>query len=59
LRHAPQAIESGVTYDEKGINEQIQRFTDDTATIRRALVDLGLLQRTPDGGPYGRVAAEN
>jgi biotin operon repressor len=54
-RHALQAIEPGVTYDEKAINERIHRFTDDTATIRRALVDLGLLGRTPDGGAYWRI----
>jgi len=54
-RHALQAIEPGVTYDEKAINERIQRFTDDTATIRRALVDLRLLGRTPDGGAYWRI----
>lgn len=55
-RHALAAIEPGVTYSEKQLNERIQRFTDDTATIRRALVDLGLLGRTPDGGAYWRVA---
>lgn len=57
-RHALEAIEPGVTYAEKQLNERLQRFTDDTATIRRALVDLGLLQRTPDGGAYWRVATE-
>ena len=57
-RHALQAIEPGVTYAEKQLSERIQRFTDDTATIRRALVDLGLLQRTPDGAAYWRVATE-
>jgi len=57
-RHALQAIEPGVTYAEKQLNERLQPFTDDTATIRRALVDLGLLQRTPDGAAYWRVATE-
>lgn len=54
-RHALATIEPGVTYHEKELNERIQRFTDDTATIRRALVDLGLLGRTPDGGAYWRI----
>jgi len=56
-RHALQAIEPGVTYSEKELNERLQRYTDDTATIRRTLVDLGLLDRTPDGGAYWRSPA--
>jgi len=55
-RHALPAIEPGVTYGEKQLNERLQRFTDDTATIRRTLVDLGLLLRTPDGAAYWRAA---
>jgi DNA-binding transcriptional ArsR family regulator len=55
-RHALAAIEPGVTYSEKQLNERLQRYTDDTATIRRTLVDLGLLGRTPDGAAYWRVA---
>ena len=54
-RHALPAIEPGVTYSEKQLNERLQRYTDDTATIRRTLVDLGLLLRTPDGAAYWRA----
>ena len=36
--------------DEPALNERLRAYTDDPATLRRYLVDHGLLVRTPDGG---------
>ncbi len=55
VRHALQAFETGVTYSEKQVNELLLRFSDDTARLRRAFVDHGFMQRTPDGSRYWRV----
>ena len=54
VRHALQAFEVGATYSEKELNERLKRFSDDTARIRRAFVDHGLMQRTKDGAAYWR-----
>ena len=54
VRYALRAFEPGVTYSEREVNERLRRFSDDTARIRRAFVDHGLMQRTPDGAAYWR-----
>jgi hypothetical protein len=41
-------------YDEKEVNKIIKRFHEDSATLRRAMVDAGLMQR--DHGTYWRVS---
>ena len=58
VRHALEAFEPGVRYDEREVNERLRRFSDDTARIRRAFVDHGLMRRTPDGSAYWRVDDE-
>ena len=55
VRHALQAFEHGVAYTERQVNERLQRFSDDTARIRRAFVDHGYMRRTADGSRYWRV----
>ena len=55
VRYALRAFEPGVTYSEAQMNEALRRFSDDTARLRRAFVDHGFMQRTPDGGAYWRV----
>lgn len=40
-------FEPGVRYDEAEVNERLGRFGDDHATLRRALVDEGFLDREP------------
>jgi hypothetical protein len=55
IRHALQPFEPGVRYTERELNEQLLRFSDDTARIRRAFVDHGFMKRTTDGSAYWRV----
>jgi predicted transcriptional regulator len=55
VRHALQAFEPDVVYGEAQVNERLARFNDDTARLRRSLVDHGLMRRDRDGGRYWRV----
>jgi hypothetical protein len=45
-------FEPGVRYDEREVNDRLRRFHDDHASLRRYLVDEGLLSRA--GGEYWR-----
>jgi hypothetical protein len=45
-------FEAGVTYPERAVNEMLERFHPDFASLRRFLVDEGLLSR--DRGRYWR-----
>ncbi len=42
----------GKTYSEKEINRILKRIHEDNATIRRALVEYGFIERTNDGSNY-------
>jgi biotin operon repressor len=55
LRHVLKAVEPGVRYRERELNEILRRFNDDTARLRRALVDHGLMEREGGGGAYWRT----
>jgi hypothetical protein len=55
VRYALGAFEPGVTFSEAEVNERLRRYSDDTARLRRAFVDHGFMQRTPDGAAYWRV----
>lgn len=55
LRYVVQAFEVGKRYNEKQVNEILARYNEDTATLRRELVGLGLMQREGGGGEYWRV----
>lgn len=57
LDYLIQFFEFDVTYTEKEINVVIRRFNEDTAGLRRDLVDAGLLARESDGSKYWRVKA--
>ncbi len=46
------AFEPGVNYTEKEVNTLLRRFHPDTAALRRALVDFGLLERKSNGSAY-------
>ena len=50
-------IPAGQVLSEKQVNEVLNRWHDfgDYALLRRELVDLGLMRRTPDGREYTRV----
>lgn len=55
LEYLVQAFEPGINYTEKEVNAIIRRFNEDTAGLRRDLVDAGLLARESDGSRYWRV----
>ena len=45
LRYVLKAFEPGKHYSEKQVNEVLLRFNEDTAVMRRSLVDFGMLAR--------------
>ncbi len=55
LRHVVQAFDPGVRYTEAEANAILLRFNDDTARLRRSLVEVGLMQREGGGGAYWRT----
>ncbi len=54
LRYVLKAFQPGVRYSEKEVNQIIARFNEDTATLRRELVDYHWLKREGGGGAYWR-----
>lgn len=52
---ADAAFDEDEELDERAVNERLERFADDVATLRRYLVDAGLLERTRSGTSYARV----
>jgi hypothetical protein len=52
LRHVVKPFECGVRYSEKRVNEILSQYHEDTAALRRGLVDAGLKSR--DHGVYWR-----
>lgn len=52
LRYVLRAFEPGVRYSEKRVNEILARYNEDTATLRRELVDYRMLVREGGGGEY-------
>ncbi len=55
LRHVVKAFAPGRRYSEKQVNKMLLRFHTDTATLRRELVDFGLMKREGGGGECWRV----
>ena len=55
LRHVLPAFSHGVRYPEKRVNEILSKYNDDTARLRRWLVDFGYMAREGGGGKYWRV----
>ena len=45
LRHVAHAFTPGDQYTEKQVNELLRRYHEDTASLRRGLVDFGLMTR--------------
>ena len=52
LRYAAKVFEAGQRYSEKEVNTRLKRLHPDSATLRRALVDFGWLQRQSTGQEY-------
>ncbi len=55
LRYVVCAFEAGQRYTERQVNEMLQKYHEDTASLRRELVGYGLMQREGGGGKYWRV----
>ena len=56
LDYLVQAFDWNVDYTEKEVNAIVRRLHEDTAGLRRDLVDAGLLDRESDGSRYWRPA---
>lgn len=54
LRYVVREFEPGKRYSEKQVNEILSRFHEDTARLRRSLVDFGFMKRQGGGGEYWR-----
>ena len=52
LRYVASAFEPGRRYTEKEVNEILGQFHEDTAILRRGLVDDKVMSREPDGALY-------
>ena len=57
LRHVLPAFTHGVRYPEKRVNEMLSKFSDDTARLRRWLVEFRYMAREGGGGKYWRIDA--
>jgi hypothetical protein len=55
LRYVLKAFEPGVQYPEKRVNQILAGFSDDTARLRRGLVDHRFMEREGGGGKYRRI----
>lgn len=55
LRFVVKAFEPGKRYSEKMVNEILSQYSEDTAYLRRSLVETGLMARQGGGGEYWRT----
>jgi predicted transcriptional regulator len=55
LRYAVKLFEPDKRYTEKQVNEILSKMNEDTARLRRNLVESGLMNRQGGGGEYWRV----
>lgn len=55
LRYVVREFELGVRYSEKQTNEILSKISDDTAYLRRHLVEYGFMDRKGGGGEYWRI----
>ncbi len=55
LRRVVEAFETGRRYSEKQVNRILKRFSEDTARLRRHLVEYGFMGREGGGGEYWRL----
>jgi DNA-binding transcriptional ArsR family regulator len=57
LRHVLRDFQPGVRYSEKKVNTILSRYSDDTARLRRSLVEYGFMDREGGGRDYWRKEA--
>lgn len=55
VRHVLKEFEHGTRYTEKRVNQILAKYSEDTARLRRSLVDTGLMKREGGGGKYWRM----
>jgi len=55
LRHVVKTFEPRRRYTEKEVNGALKRFSDDTARLRRYLVEFGFMERQGGAGEYWRT----
>ncbi len=55
LRHALRLFQDDGPWDEKEVNRRLNSISDDTATLRRGLIDYGYLEREQNGSAYWRA----
>ncbi|MFZ5808736.1 MAG: metalloregulator ArsR/SmtB family transcription factor [Chloroflexota bacterium] len=55
LRHVINEFQLDQHYSEKEVNQILSRLTDDTAFLRRSLIDFGFMKRSSAGSEYWRV----
>ena len=57
LRYVIKAFKPGKRYTEKQVNKILSSFHEDTASLRRELVGVRLMEREGGGGEYWRLEA--
>lgn len=55
VKHVLLAFQPGVRYTEKQVNKILLRFNEDSARLRRALVEYRFMAREGGGGAYWRI----
>jgi hypothetical protein len=55
LRYVLKEFEPGVEYPEKKVNQILSKYNEDTARLRRSLVEYGFMAREGGGGKYWRL----
>jgi len=58
LRYISKAFTPGERYNENAVNQILKKYHQDTATLRREMIGIGLLERSTDGSEYW-LAGEN
>ena len=59
LRYIVRVFEPNQRYSEKRVNKILSQFSEDTARLRRNLVEFGFMERQGGGGEYWRVDKQN
>ena len=59
LRYVTRAFQPGDRYTEREVNEILENYHQDTATLRRELIGAGLLERSAGGREYRLVVEQS
>ncbi len=59
LRYISSSFQMGITYSEDEVNQVLKKFHSDTASLRRELIGMKLLGRSPDGSEYWLVSEKS